>query len=331
MKEIKQLWPLLPHIQTPDGPTTIRWFARNLEGTEKAGGYADTEKELIAAIHSCPDRNFYVCPNPTLSRVGIRNRTSDVTHWSWLLLDIDPIVKSGFDPHPLMDAALLYLGDMIGEDFARTSPIVIDSGRGLQAWFRLNDWPLADKSEGPYGSNFLGRREARITMRYWLDKLDKYLGEVSGCRIDTTTSDLPRPMRCPGTKNAKTHRMTRMIIPSSHIFMGLAHRLIVGVPSERFRVDPIPSLPGGVEWQDVFVNLTIKAQNYLCHGKVEPGRHETAWHTAKNLAEKGLTREAVRRALVYANSLRGKDAELSEMDIEHALDTAFRQLTAEGR
>jgi hypothetical protein len=48
------------------------------------------------------------------------------------------------------------------------------------------------------------------------------------------------------------------------------------------------------------------------------------FHTAKKLQEVGCTRESVRRAITYANSLRGEDSELEPKDIEHALDTAFR-------
>jgi hypothetical protein len=327
MDTIRQLWNVLPHPPF----TTVRWFAKSLDGKEKWGGYADEPEELKSAIDDSPGKNFYVCPNPSSSKVGIRHRTEDVQYWSWFLIDIDPVVKVGYAPRPLLDMTVLTLGEWLGR---RIEPVVIYSGRGMQAWIRLNDPILTDVPLDGLPLQFdaydmipIERRVARLTMRYWLEKLNKRLGTVGGCKIDTTCSDLPRPMRCPGTVNMKTGQMSTIIEASTTIHRGLDALLITGVPPHQFRVDPVPSVPAGTEWQDVFVHLTIKAQNYLTRGKVEPGRHETMWHTARNLAEKGLTRDAVRRGLQWANERQGLDMALTLDDIEHALDTAFARLT----
>lgn len=330
--EIKRLWELLPH-PTMFNPT-VRWFAKG--GNIKWGGHADSAAELLNAARNCPDMNFYVAPNPVSSRTGVRHNAKDVTHWSWFLLDVDPVVKEDYNPHLAMGDALMWLDEWLGR---KLSPVVIDSGRGMQAWIRLEDILFDDLDpctsiNGIYYYNgqpiSMRRRIARLTMRHWLDKLDKKIGEVGGCRIDTTCSDLPRVMRCPGTMNVKTGRRASILSGQQFIHGGLATLLVTGVPPEKFRVDPVPSLPAGSEWQDVFVHLTVKAQSYLTRGKVDPGRHETMWHTARNLAERGLTRDATRRALQWANSRQGPDKELTIADIDHALDTAFSCLTLPG-
>lgn len=339
---IRRLWDLLPHTETSSGPTTVRWFAKSFDGHVKWGGFADTFAELWNAAVNCPGMNFYVCPNPSDSRSGVRHSTKDVTHWSWFLIDVDPVVKEGYDPALLMAHALAQLGKWLNKDFTVTRPVVIDSGRGMQAWFRLGDiLHYEDRDDGRISSYYIPgvgtrtcvtRRTARLAMRYWLERLSDTLGEIGGCRIDTTCSDLPRPMRCPGTVNVKTGRMAEFISDSDHVFggiVGLAELLVGATPQSRFKQEPVPSVPDGTEWQDVFVHLTIKAQKYLTSGKVEPGRHETMWHTARSLAEKGLTRDAVRRALEWGNSRRGPEMELKPEDIEHALNTAFNRLTVE--
>ncbi len=338
MDDIRRLWELLPHLTTADGPTTTRWFAKSLDGREKAGGAADTVGELVNAVVHTPDKNFYVCPNPSSVRHKVRHNTEDTSHWSWFLIDIDPM-KGATDPNPrvLLEKALTWIGEWNRFIFTEHSeftrrPLIIDSGRGMQAWIRLEDVLLDDTV--PMGQIIrdeqglrTARGTARLTMRYWLDRLDDLLGEVAGCRIDTTCSDLPRPMRCPGTINVKTKRMASLVVASSEVYRGFAEKLVAQTPPEKFTVIILPTLPEGTEWQDVYVHLTIKAQRYLVSGKIEPGRHETMWHTARSLAEKGLTRDAVRRGIEWANQRRGVDMALSSEDIEHALNTAFSRLT----
>jgi hypothetical protein len=47
------------------------------------------------------------------------------------------------------------------------------------------------------------------------------------------------------------------------------------------------------------------------------------WHTAKKLQELGCSREEARKALRWANRLKGKEAALPRDQVEHALATAY--------
>lgn len=344
--EIQRLWNLLPH---PRG-TFIRWFAR--KGDIRVGGGVDTVEELILAAYSCGGlhypphgMNFYVAPNPAATRAGTRHRAVDVTHWSWFLIDIDP-VEPNAQPEIVVQAVLGKLGKWWGVDFSVRRPLIIHSGRGAQIWIRLSDIILDDRQqEGRFvGMSFnimkgvplehptgvCTRRTARVTNGFWLKKLAEEIGTLRGCRIDTTCADLPRVMRCPGTLNTKTNQPALLLVPSAEIFY-LAQSLVEGVPPEQFIPVPVATLPSGTPWQQVFVHLTIRAQNYLTQGKDEPGRHDTMFHTALCLAERGLDRNEVRRALEYGNERwdalhPGAKLKLDPPDIEHALDTAFRRL-----
>jgi len=238
---------------------------------------------------------------------------------------MDPIEEEN-DPAKALDEALEWFGLWTGIDFALERPIIIDSGRGMQAWIRLDDWACADSKEQIKANpaTTIGRAIARRANGYWLKTLDEKLGVCHGCRIDTSVSDLPRVMRCPGTINVKTGRATRFVVPSTRVYTGLAHKLVTGTPKKALEDPPAPEgIEPGQPWQSVFPHLTLMAQNYLRYGQEEPGRHKVMWHTAKKFFELGVTRKEAKKAIRWANALRGSNMELGLDQIEHALVTAY--------
>lgn len=324
--EIEKCWALLPH---PEG-SVVRVFARNRDTGELDGDFARNAGEMFHFARVNVDKQVYVCPNPCRKGVGgVRHSAADVTHWSYLLLDMDPI-EDTYSPRVALDEALLWLGEWIGKDFARTRPLIIDSGRGRQAWIRLEDLELYSvptaPGEGAVGAGgrepCIDRKIARKTNGYWLTKLSDRLGMVGGCKLDTSTSDLPRPMRMPGTFNQKTGQMARVVEPSGAVYLGLASLLVQGTPTEVFHEPDVVQAAPGTKWQKVLHKMTLSAKLYLKEGKEEPGRHKVVFHTAKKFYELGISRAEARKALTQANRLRGPSQELSPEEIEHALNTA---------
>lgn len=328
--DVRKLWDLLPH---PPG-TFTRWFAR--QGDHRMGGGCDTVDELLVAAAMTQGMNFYVAPNPASTRAGTRHNAEQVTHWSWFLMDIDP-VQDKAAPAVVADFVLKTLSNWWGVNLFQRFPVLINSGRGVQIWVRLADTPL-DETDGPgdLAGVAMPRLIARVTNGWWLKRLADEVGLMAGCRIDTTCADLPRVMRCPGTENIKNNSVAHFIVDTSESFPDLPAILTGAVPPELFEPQPIITLPEGTPWQNVFAHLTLRAQNYLTYGKEEPGRHDTMFHTALTLAEAGLPRDEVRRALQHGNELWDRrngteDRALAPKDIEHALDTAFRRLLRDGK
>jgi hypothetical protein len=341
---------MLPH---PPG-SVVRMFTR--AGDDRDGDFAETTEELRAFARMYRNRNVYIAPNPSNSTLGARHTAAEVTHWSYFLIDMDPICecppdrvkkklrkcvtcRGDAEPNKALDAALNLLGMWHRTDFAVDPPLRIDSGRGVQAWIRLADIILDDRQQE---GRFIGmaydvmrgkpmkptgictRSTARRVNGYWLRMLDENLGTAFGCRIDTSVSDLPRVMRCPGTINMKTGREASIIDSDWGKYYSLAQSLVDNTP-DSVMVDPEPpsGLRAGMTWQEATVHLTLTAKEYLSSGRDEPGRHKVMWHTAKKLQEVGVTRAEARRALKRANSLRGEDSELPPDQIEHALNTAY--------
>lgn len=312
--QIEVLWNMLPH----PSPEHVVRVAYRKDG-KMVGDYARNLGELRRFANICRDRrvNAYMAPNPTCHTVGTRHSSTDVTHWSYLLIDIDPLADAtNPEPMPVLREALLLMGEWLGKNLGGERVAIIDSGRGAQAWVRLADMPL--------GEGLLEWKHASRAMGYWLKKLADRIGTMNECRVDTSTSDLPRLMRLPGTLNVKTGREARIVQPGTGPVEGLGSMMVTGTPKEVF-VEPEVTVVPGRTWQSAFSDLTRTAQQYLLNGQEEPGRHKACFHTAKKLAEVGCSPAEVHKALVRANSLAGEDQELSPSDLKHCLDTAFKK------
>jgi hypothetical protein len=319
-EQVKLLWSILPH---PTPESVVRLFAKG--GGKKFGDFARNPADIIRFIEGSPSMDIYIAPNPTLCTTGIRHTAADVTHWSYLLLDVDPIMEES-QPLVVLEKVLRQLEDWTGQDLR---PIILDSGRGAQAWIRLEDLLLSDVETsldalwGPDSREPILRKTARKVMGHWLKRLAEKLGTFEGCRLDSCTSDLPRVMRCPGTINVKTGRVASLVVVTEEAHHGLAHLLVIGTP-ERVFDEPEPGeLAPGTPWQLVFTKLTLKAQRYLTEGKEDPGRHETMWHVCKKLQEVGIDKNEARRALQYANNLLGPDLALPAEQIETDLNQVY--------
>lgn len=314
VEQLKLLWSLLPH---PSPEHVVRLYSRTKDGQGRVGDYARTLAELKRFVKSAGAKNVYVAPNPTEQKTGQRHSTIDVTHWSYFLLDIDP-VKDAVDPNPenALETALIWLGTWWGYDFSDTRPTIINSGRGRQAWFRLDDVDL-DSKESP-----ITRKLARKAMGYWLGRVNVAVANCSECMVDTSTSDLPRLMRCPGTSNQKTGQMAR-IIETGQSFPGLAQKLIDLTPETVFAEPDVSEVIPGRAWQMAWQDLTRSAQEYLTKGMTEGGRHKAVFSTARKLCEVGVSLKQARKGILKANKINGPDNMLPREEIENALKTAY--------
>lgn len=318
--EIERIWPLLPK---PYG--IVRWFARNADSTEIAGDFADSAASLSAAARAYSHLNFYLQPNPTGQRTKTRSSADDITHWSYLFIDVDPVDKNNADPVAALDFTLHKLMGLTGKNI---SPLTIDSGRGVQGWVRLEDLALSRTSDGAktlegWQQDWTPTRyEARAAANFVLTALDKMLVTEGayhkqdtkgylGCRVDVSCSDLPRLMRCPGTVNHKTGRMASILKD------GMAHtlsRVLVDLtPAEQLVPRVIVERPG-MKWQRVLNRLTLTAKTFIRKGTEEPGRHKRVSATLKSLRDNGISMDESRLALQEGNRKTLPPLDLQELE-----------------
>lgn len=314
--QLTQLWEWLPR---PTEEHVVRLFARDASGG-MVGDYARTYRELAQFVECFNGKkNIYVALNPTTYTIGKRHATSDVTHWSFFPVDIDPDTPDA----PVAKTTDLVLEYMRSEFSLKDEPIVIDSGRGRQLWYRLNDYPLSHVAIASPAVGEIPAGHARRAMRYWLSCIADAMPEDTGCKIDPTVSDLPRVMRCPGTVNLKTGRTATVVNGMTHVFDLLGNQLIDKTPAESLAYEPRGVVSSLKTWQEVVPLLTNTNGNYLRYGKSEPGRHTALWHLIKNMHEIGMDVEQAELAAEYANSRRGPAEELSAREVEKIITQVY--------
>lgn len=279
------LWDILPHPKH----SVVRWMAR--KGGSVLGGYSKSAEGLARVTWNLRDYNMYVQLNPTTRKQGVRCAAMDIEAWSFFVIDVDPISM----PHKPLEASAFFdeqlrklawdeRGMMIG------TPAIIDSGRGIQLWYRLNDERFYDDEDK--------RLMARLAQGHTLKQLAA-LGPVAGCTVDTSCSDLPRVMRMPGSVNQKTGRQA-IILDKGEATPWLSEFLLDRTP-------PLPKIvplgiAGVVPWQKLLPHLTAKAYTFITSGVDEPGRHAACVAAAASLRDYGLDMDAAKQPLLWGAS-----------------------------
>ncbi len=296
--EIERIWTLLQKDRRSLQPTPLlHWFA--VGGGNRAGDYASSPGELIQAARTCQamGMNFYLQLNPSTNRVRMRARSEDVTHWMYLLMDVDP-------KEPNADPCLALLFYMLG--VREGCPHVIYSGRGYQAWFPFDPMPVVDRIPGSIPA----------AHAWWIEK---HSFPSHGCVLDSAVSDLPRIMRCPGTTNTRTGRMARIIREGTTI-PDLGIRALGDAPM--FTPPTPPQVKPGRSWQTYIPHLTFSAMRFLGQGAAKGERHNEAVKAIKSLFEHGCEEDQAREALRWGSQL--SEERLGEEEIEQIVRSVYR-------
>lgn len=327
--DLTSLWPeIAPGMWMSRG--VVYRYADGTEGRSISGGPLRSPDETARAVQWANQQNasFYVSVNPCRPN-GVKARRQDVTRWSHILIDLDP-QNLDFGPPldpapPLVDGPLVaYTPDRIDHWIQYLFRVpdachVLDSGRGLQFWLRIEDGEVAPKKSLTDLEHVVLIERAT---NHFLHHTKRELAlHTIGYDLDTSTSDLPRVGRCPGNVNPKTGRRATL------------KRLATGaVPAQKIlewylrdntpRVDHgnRPPLPSNLS--SVLPHLTPTARDFLTLGAESPGRHRTAFHTAKSLLEAGLEKGVVAEWMTAA-ATRCRPP-LPSSDALHAVETASR-------
>ena len=265
------LWRLL---KPPPG-TYIRYFAKK-DGLT-TGGVIRDEEHMRKLAQTFADQKWdaYIQLNPTWDSKKKRASASDVSHYRWFSMDVDPInpYAEVEDARLIVPAPLMDLQD---------SNFVVNTGRGLQVWWRAEETLLRDDAdrEKMRWVNAMLLKESRIESKDW--------------KIDFLP-DLPRLVRMPGTYNSKTGRIAYIDqVPkegSEFISVWKAYEWAGDPPPK-----PEPPKLSNYEWQHALPHLSLTAKTFIMEGvdsksPENPGRHHAAVAAARSLRDANIPYE----------------------------------------
>jgi hypothetical protein len=279
--------------------------------------------------------NLYVQMNPSAPLNGTRSSADEIDFWCWFLIDIDPLANYEGIPNPLaaLDKVDAILRNYIGEKTLHR--YVIDSGRGMQAWYPLYPVAVTERKmfrTEPLARDFeledtlIGVQEYAIkeaaprAMGYWLNLLRERLDIVGneGCMVDLCARDLPRVMRMPYTINVKTGRRGDLLEEATDNNYALADKLLKYAPYGVWKPVEVVSLPGvdgSTPWQVFIPHMTRAGRLFITEGAEEGGRHHAAVAAARSLRDLGCSAEQAKLALIEGGKMCFPKFEANEVEV----------------
>ncbi len=285
---------------------TVRLTAKRGD-FDVTGGVLKSKADLYRAAHNLEEGGWdvYIGANPARG-TRIKAATREVEVWRYVVLDLDPI-----DPECAPELALSEGIRSIPEMAdINTACVIVFTGRGAQGWIALHPSHLHGADD---------RALVERGMGHLLHNLKRKWDGRYGYEIDTSTSDLARIVRCPGTINTKTGKRAKVI------------RLAAGQMDPQPILDsapppPEPTKPLDVDCSNlnqVAPHLNDRARKFLRMGIERGERHKSAFAAAMNLRELGIE-----RATIVAWVVRGGDKcrpRLNFGDCVHAVEEAFKR------
>lgn len=252
----------------------VQWFAKK-DGRPR-GGRLRSVDALVDTVRNAEALGWdlYLNVNPTKpSGAKTKLSRSDVTHWRHIVVDLDPTGDALEPPQPEVTPSSHLL--------LRAHRIF--SGRGYQFWLPVagpGDWCVGDFSE------FMDQAE-RITQGYLRQLVTDSMLWCPGWKVDTTCSDLPRVVRCPGSVNQRTgkravfEKMATSCVAVEHL---QPYALLVPLPA-----DVVKPVGGISNLLDLLPHLNVRARTFVLEGAESPGRHSACYATCKNMQELGVS------------------------------------------
>lgn len=245
-------------VRTADG-ANLGWLARGPEHGMSTG-FVRGLPTLLTTMNRYSSWNFYLCPNPTTARS--KPTTSEILATRWLVLDFDFNCGSG----ELVEA---WAGLCTSLNEVRRPTWLVRTGRGLHAWYELDNWPTES-------------RPARAAMRWFQAQLPS-----GSWHLDPTCADISHVFRMPGTKNTRSGSMAEIVQEraDTKLESGFLEAALASMPEE----PPPPKvvLPESYEAFRLLSLLPPTARRFLQEGikSSERSRHQAAFATGAALGE----------------------------------------------
>ena len=277
-----QLCDALYDLMTPSG---VNIFAKrgpyiiNTHGTEV--------KKLVERIQLLGNWDVYACLNPARTTSG-KPAIADITSVRWFMVDLDPIEGFNFDLHtaPVESAATTVTNWLESEVGCVPASLRINfTGRGFQIWV-----PVVETTD---------TARAQAAIKGCIAALAQDLPAESGFKVDTTSGEISRIARLPGTVNSKTGMMARTLFRCGE------GALISVDALDKFAVMQysVPSQPPleGANHDQILTALSPWSREFYLHGVASSvtSRHGRGYALLQELKNLGVARNFAHQMLIY--------------------------------
>lgn len=276
LDELEKGWEVLSH----EG--RVSFFATS--GQRPTGGKLGSLSSLARAVTNLEGHGYdiYLGANPSNHR-GIKSRTRDITEWKRVVLDLDPVGPIG-NPHDALND-IVGLADSIVSG-CRECATGVYTGRGIQAWLQIE----------PYRFDTADRATVERGMSAFLHQLAREWENKHNLIVDTTTSDLARVVRCPGSVNQDTGNHAKILFTGSRKPLALEIiTMAIKSPESAVKMET-----GAKNLREALPHLNDLTTGFLTRGSYFPRRHHDAFAAAKNLQEVGIPLDKAREWIVAA-------------------------------
>jgi hypothetical protein len=300
----------------------VQWFGTKEDFKKKRvmGGRLCSLEALIGTIRNAEALgwNLYLNANPSRAAGKQKLARGDITHWRYIVVDLDPGADALLPPEPAN-----WESRLPDEHLSKAHRIF--SGRGYQFWLPLYNCPVSNSTTGYLMADAEGH--IRVYMAAdWERIMSGYLRALKnsseswapGWIIDTACSDLARVVRCPGSVNQKTGRLAVVehVAAGPELDVSALLRYNLPLVSQEI-VKPFETS----NLLDILPHLNVRARTFILEGASSPGRHNACYATAKNLHELGVPHDRAFEWLLIGagKSHTGWPSELPAFEFSHPL------------
>jgi hypothetical protein len=255
----------------------VRLFAKN-EKTFPIGSRIRSANGLAAAVRNLGAKglNVYLNINVPVGG-GLKAARKHMKVWRAVPIDLDPDTDAHQDYTPGVALGnVLALAENLLPGI-RAGATIAYTGRGMQAWlFLAEPVPIESLDHA---------KTIERKMSGFLHRLRSEWAGQFGYHVDTSVSDLPRVVRCPGSINMKTGQTCRIIAEPT---ANLCSSMFDGFEADAPKIEIVPVVDSGVTPYMARPFLTGAAYGFITQGEERGGRHKAAVAAVRSIREIGL-------------------------------------------
>lgn len=274
-------------------PPPWRYFAKRPGAVR--GGVSRSAPDLALALRDLRAFDVYLQANPSHWN-GVKAAREDIFAIRSFFLDLDPVTP---------DAAPLKAASLVALVAYHPHPVILDTGRGAQVWFRFDPVPV-DRWD--------------FTLPGFLNAVSRsFSWPLHDCILDRSVANVTHLCRMPGSINQRTGRMVRITRQGTPIPQHRVQQIL-----HTFYEPPVPPAirPGIASVGQALPFLPLTAATFLTEGVDEGDRHRAACSTVYSLREYAIREEAISAAVHRGAQLCSPP--LPAREVERILSTTKR-------